>query len=49
MSRKGSNGLVQVVPLLGFGIAAVVYAHQPIARTASDDLADFSCHIDTSA
>lgn len=43
------DGLVQVIPFLGFGIAAVVHTHQPGAAAASDNLTDFSCHKDTSS
>jgi hypothetical protein len=42
--QSAVDGLAQVVSPLGFGIAAIVYAHQPSAATASDDLPDFSCH-----
>lgn len=47
--QSAVDGVVQVIPFLGFEIAAVVYAYQPSAGTASDDLTDFSCHRDSSA
>jgi hypothetical protein len=49
LSIAGSavNGLVEILSLLRFRIAAVIHAHQPGAVAASADLADFSGHRDT--
>ena len=47
--RPAADGLVQILSLLGFRIAAAVNAPQPSVATASDDLTDFSCDRDTSA
>jgi hypothetical protein len=43
------DSLVQILSHLGFGVEAAVNAHQPRANAASDDLADLSCHRNTSA
>ena len=47
--QSAVDGLVQAIPFLGCEATAVVYAYQPSAGTASDDLTDFSSHRDTSA
>jgi hypothetical protein len=41
------DGLIQVFPLLGFGIAAVVHTYKPDMGPAPYDLTDFSCYRNT--
>jgi hypothetical protein len=38
LRQSAVDSLVQILSLPGFGIATVVYAHQPGARATSDDL-----------
>jgi hypothetical protein len=45
--QSAVDRLVQVLSLLGFGILAVVYTHQPRAPSTPDELPDFLCHSDT--
>ena len=40
--------LIQVFPLLGFGIAAIVHTYEPETGPAPYDLTNFSCHESTS-
>jgi hypothetical protein len=46
--QSATDGLVQVLSLLRFWVAAVVDARQLSVAAASDDLTNFSCHTDPS-